>query len=394
MKAKWPAVLLGGFVLLQPLSGFAAPGDWFSDDFESGTLRSSDSPPGRWDQTAVVSPNTLASRAEGAHRGRYGLTVSDSTSTAGSLASVIAVSDTLASEFHVRTWLRLRSVTASGRIILMQAHPALVELRLLEQGTGLIWELSVRNGPEPTYFSLHGSRVEPGRWYLVEFSVRGLGTTSGEARLWVDGVAQGSPLSGRDWNHSEYVFNEFQVGEPWSDTGTFKGFIDFDDVRVSAAPMASRLELRRPAVASSGCIAVDVALRSSAAAVPAPAPYATDVDLRVTGNTGTFHSDEGCKVPVKGALLPLGASERRVYFRPGGTAGRAMLEASHPDFLPAKLDLEVDAGVGPDAVPDEDGAEGPWTTDLGCASAPGALLALPFLLVPWLRRRRERRTPR
>jgi MYXO-CTERM domain-containing protein len=184
------------------------------------------------------------------------------------------------------------------------------------------------------------------------------------------------------------------MGEPWSDTGPFVGSIDFDDVRVSAAPMASRLELRRAegASASPGCLAVDVGLWSSASGALAPAPYETEVALTVSAGQGTFHADEACRAPVLVLVLPTGSSGRRVYFRPGGTGDTATLAASHPDFLPAKLDVQ---GQGSGEVPGEtpeDGAAGPWTTDLGCTSAPGALFALPLLLAPWLRRRRERRT--
>ncbi|MFP2933465.1 hypothetical protein ACLESO_51625 [Pyxidicoccus sp. 3LG] len=380
-------------MLLQPLSGLAAPGLWLADDFETGTLRSSEAPPGRWDHATVISPNRLASGAVGAHRGRYGLTVTDSTSEEGAVVSVVQDQDPLTSELHVRTWLRLRAVSTYGGLVLMQALPASVELRLLEHEGGLIWELAGRDGPgpNPTYVSRRGSRVETERWYLVELSARGLGTPAGEARLWVDGVEQVAPLSGRDWNHPEYEVDVFIVGEPWSDTGTFQGSIDFDDVRVSATPQASRLELRRPVEASSGCIAVDVSLRGSASNAPAPAPYDTDVALHVREGEGTFHADGDCRSPVTGALLPAGVSERQVYFRPGGPGGVATLEASHPDFLSARLGVESDGG--PESDPDEEEAGSPWTADLGCASAPGALVTLPFLLVPWLRRRRERRSP-
>jgi hypothetical protein len=385
---RW-ATVLGSLVLLQPLSGLAAPGTWLADDFETGTLKSDDMPPGRWDQAAAVSPNTIASGEAGAHRGRYGLTVTDRTSTEGSVVSVVQDSDPLTAEVYVRMWLRLRGVSAYGRIILAQAMPAAVELRLVEQDDGVVWELAARNGPHPnpTYVSRRGSRVETERWYLVEFSARGLGTTAGEARLWVDGVEQGTPLSGRDWNHPEYVFDTFLMGEPWSDTGTFRGTIDFDDVRVTATPQASRLELRHPEEAPSGCLAVDVSLRSSASNGPAPAPYDTDVALRVRAGEGTFHAKGDCRAPVTGTLLPAGTSERRVYFRPGGGDGTATLEASHADFFSARLDVK--GIVEPDPGPDEGEGGGPWTTDLGCASAPGALVALPFLLVPWLRRRRS-----
>ncbi|MCP3143144.1 LamG domain-containing protein [Pyxidicoccus xibeiensis] len=393
MRSGWVGLkswarVLGSLVLLQPLSGLAAPGDWLADDFETGTLWPSDTPPGQWDQGASVSPSTLAVGAVGAHRGRYGFTVTDRTGERGPVVSVVQDQDPLTSELHARTWLRLRSVSAFGGIVLMQALPAVVELRLVEQDDGVVWELATHHGAQSTYVSRRGSRVEAERWYLVEFSAQGLGTPSGEARLWVDGVPQGAPLSGRDWNHPQYEVDVFIIGEPWTDTGTFQGSIDFDDVRVSATPQASRLELHQPVAASASCIAVDVSLRSSASTGPVPAPYATQVALQVLEGEGGFHSEGNCQAPVTGALLAAGASERRVYFLSEGLSGRATLEASHPDFLPARLD--VTAGMGPEDVGGEEPG-GPWTTDLGCAAAPGALVALPLLLVPWLRRRRGRR---
>ncbi|WP_157774873.1 LamG-like jellyroll fold domain-containing protein [Melittangium boletus] len=377
-------------MLLQSLPGVAAPIHWFSDDFETGTLRTSDTPAGRWDDAAATSPNTLASGAAGAHRGRYGLTVTDRTSNPGSLASAsVEPGAPLSSEFHVRTWLRLRAVSASGSVVAVQALPALVELRLLAPEP--TWELAVRNGSGRTYVSLHGSRVEAERWYLVEFSARGLGTTAGEARLWVDGVEQGV-LSGRDWRDAANVLDRLVVGEPWSDTGTFVGSLDFDDVRVSTSPMASRLGLQRPqdTGASSGCIPMDVSLRDSATGAPAPAPYETEVALSTVAGAGGFHADAACGTPSGRALLAAGTSERRVYFRPGGTAGTARVEASHPDFLSATLAVEHE-GMPDDAPDADDAATGPWTMTPGCTSAPGALVALPVLVGPWLRRGRWRR---
>ena len=383
-------------MLLQPLPGVAAPGDWFSDDFETGTLRASDSPPGRWDTSAVTSPNTFGVAEAGAHRGRHGLTVVDRSSTSGTQANAaVEQGTTLTSEVSVRTWMRIRGVSAIGTVVALQAMPVQVELRL--QVPGPNWELAVRTGSGRTYASRHGSKLEVDRWYLVEFTARGLGTDAGEVRFWVDGVEQGAPLSRLDWRDtSHYVFNRLMVGEPWSDTGTFTGSIDFDDVRVSAAPMASRLELQRPAnaAASAGCLAVDVSLRNPGSGALAPAPYETDVALAVAGGEGGFHADAACASPVASLRLPSGTSERRVYFRPVATEGKVSLRASHPDFLSATLDVDVEAGAGSDVTPDEDEGQGPWTTDLGCASVPGALVALPVLLVPWLRRRRASRFQR
>ncbi|WP_257459586.1 LamG-like jellyroll fold domain-containing protein [Archangium lipolyticum] len=376
-------------MLLHPLTGVAASNDWFSDDFETGTLRASEIPAGRWSVVGASSPNALSNGAVGAHRGQYGLTVVDRTnaSTPDSEASVSSDERApLSSEFFVRAWMRLRDVSTPGSLVALQALPVQVELRLRSQSAGPVWELAVMTGASRTYVSFFGSRVEADRWHLVEFSASGLGTRSGEARLWVDGVEQGTGVSGRDWTDPSYVMKRVVMGEPWADSRTFTGTLDFDDVRVSATPMASRLVLRWPvdAATSSGCIPLEVSLRSSATGAPAPAPYETEVALAVTAGAGGFHSDEACKSPVPGMLLPTGASERRVYFRPGGTGGTAMLAASHPDFLPATL--EVVGGGAPDGDPDEDPA-GPWTTDLGCTSAPGALVALPLLLGPWLRRR-------
>ncbi|WNG49846.1 hypothetical protein F0U60_41315 [Archangium minus] len=351
----------------------------------------SDTPEGRWDSTGASSPNTLTSGTAGAHRGQYGLTVVDRTSNAGSQANANAVRDALTQEFFIRTWLRLRNVSTPGSMVVLQALPAKVELRLLAPGP--IWELAGRNGSDQaTYVSFHGSRVEEERWYLVEIHARGLGTAAGEARLWVDGVEQGA-LSGRDWRGTNYVMNRLVVGEPWADKGEFIGTLDFDDVRVSTTPMASRLELRRPGdgETSSGCIAVDVSLQSSVSEAPAPAPYTMMVALAVTEGAGRFHMDAACRFPVPGALLRAGASEQRVYFRPGGTGGTATVKATHLDFLSATLPLEGLVPPEENKDPDED-AEGPWTTDLGCTSAPGALVALPVLVWPWLRGGRRRHT--
>ncbi|OJH33963.1 hypothetical protein BON30_45730 [Cystobacter ferrugineus] len=379
--------MLGSCVLLQPLSVAAAPIDWFSDDFETGALIA---PEGRWDNARSISPNTLVSGAEGAHRGQYGLTLIDRINSSASefQGSADVERTPLTSEFFLRSWMRLRDVGTPGRVVAIQANPVKVELRLLTPGP--IWELAVRKGTEQTYASLHGARVEQDRWYLVEFSARGLGTTNGEARLWVDGVEQGSTselatLSRIDWREANYVLEWFQVGEPWTDQGFFTGSIDFDDVRVSATPMASRLRLQQPmdAGASPGCIAVNVSLRNSATGALAPAPYDTEVSLSTTTGEGRFHADESCKSPVERVRLSTGSFERRVYFHPGGPPGMVTLAASHPDFLPATLQVEGDGTSVGDA---DGGAVGPWTMGLGCTSAPGALVSLPVLLWPWWRR--------
>ncbi|HEX8537416.1 MAG TPA: LamG-like jellyroll fold domain-containing protein [Cystobacter sp.] len=393
VRPSWGGLVLGCCVLLQPVSA-AAASDWFSDDFETGALIA---PEGRWDLARSISPNTLANGAAGAHRGQYGLTLIDRNNSNASeyQGSADFENTPLTSEFFLRSWMRLRDVGTSGRLIVIQANPLKVELRLL--GPLPLWELSVRKGTEQTYASVHGPRVEQERWYLVEFSARGLGTSNGEARLWVDGVEQGTSeqrttLSGLDWRDALYVLKWIQVGEPWTDQGTFTGSIDFDDVRVSATPMASRLQLQRPedTGVSSGCLAVDVSLRSSTTGALAPAPYETEVSLSTTAGEGRYHAEGTCKSPVERVRLPTGSVERRVYFRPGGPPGRVTLAASHPDFLPATLQVEGDGTTVGDT--DGGGAAGPWTMDLGCTSAPGALVPLPVLLGPWFRRSRRGRT--
>ncbi|WP_395847020.1 LamG-like jellyroll fold domain-containing protein [Cystobacter fuscus] len=393
VRPSWAGLVLGSCVLLQPLTAAAATTDWFSDDFETGALIA---PEGRWDNARSVSPNTLVNGAEGAHRGQYGLTLIDRNNSSASeyQGGTDFESTPLTSEFFLRSWMRLRDVGNLGKVVAIQANPMRVELRLLPPSP--VWELSVSKGTEQTYASVHGTQVEQERWYLVEFSARGLGTTHGEARLWVDGVEQGeaderAALSGIDWrNTTMYVLKWLQVGEPWTDQGYFTGSIDFDDLRVSAAPMASRLRLQRPADAStsSGCIAVDVSLRNSATGALAPAPYETDVSLSTTAGEGQFHTEKACGSPVERVRLPTGSSERRVYFRPEGSRGVMTLAASHPDFLPATLQVEGDGTSGGDV---DGGAAGPWTMGLGCTSAPGALVPLPVLLWPWFRRRRQGR---
>lgn len=379
--------VLGCWVLLQSSGAVAAPVTWFSDDFETGTLLASDSPAGRWDNAIAKSPNTLSSGVAGAHRGQYGLTASDRNGSSGGTfhASTYATLSSQAPDFFIRTWLRVRSIGTLGSVVAIQALPATVELRLA--APGFSWELAARQGASQAYVSVHGSPVEAERWHLVEISARGLKSLAGEARLWVDGVEQGV-LSGRDWSGSDYHLETLQVGEPWSDTGAFTGFIDFDDLRVGDAPMASRLELREPEDAgdSPGCIAVDVSLRTSGTRALAPAPYDVAVSLASTvGGASGFHADAACRTPLPPVLLPAGASERRVYFHAGDTWTQATLNASHPDFLPTALAVE-----GGGALPDV-GALGPWT--LGCASAPGVLLAWPLVLLAALRRGRRRALP-
>ncbi|MBN8233284.1 hypothetical protein JYK02_37790 [Corallococcus macrosporus] len=376
----WGGVL-AGCLLLPFMSAHASEG--FADDFETGTLLPEDTPPGRWDDSGMVGTNTFTSGAAGAHRGRYGLTVVDRATASGSQASINANVTALTSEVHMRTWLRMRDVGAVGSAVVMQGLPALVELRLLAPGPA--WELALRNGSGRTYVSLHGAKVEAERWSLVELRVRGMGTAAAEARLWVDGIEQGPGLTGLDLRDDANKVDKVVVGEPWSDTGTFTGFLDFDDVRVSDAPMASRLELRRPeAEGAKDCLAVDLSLRASSTGTLAPAPYDTDVSLAVEGDKGGFHTEKDCDSPVTRVRLPTGTSERRMYFRPQGPAGTVTWQASHADFLPASLTVDVEA------LPSDADGGGPWTTELGCTSAPGAVLALPALLGIWLRRRRAR----
>lgn len=383
---KVPGTVLGGFMLLLPVPGAAA--DWFSDDFETGTLRSSDSPPGRWDETPVSSSNTLVSDAAAAHRGLYGLLLTDRSSTTAFQASADVARPSLTSSFFFRTWLRFRSVSTSGDVVLVQALPALVELRIARQDP--VWELAVRNGSGRQYVSRRTPTTEPvreDRWYLVEFGARGLGSPAGQAWLWLDGIEVGS-LSGLDWRDEAYQLEQLRVGEPWTDTGSFVGSIDVDDVRVSASPMASRLKLRLPEEAKSGCIAVAVSLRASSEDALAPAPYEVPVTLGIPQGSGSFHTDAGCKdAAVESVRLPAGTSEQWVYFRPSGAGGLATLRASHPDFLPATLTVE---GTGsPGEPPDGDEAAGPWTMDLGCSAATGGFAMLPMLLGPWVLWRRR-----
>lgn len=67
-------------------------------------------------------------------------------SNSGSQANASVVREPLTRELFVRTWLRLRAVSTPGSVVVLQALPAKVELRLLAPGP--TWELAVRNGAD------------------------------------------------------------------------------------------------------------------------------------------------------------------------------------------------------------------------------------------------------
>ncbi|MGQ0506703.1 MAG: hypothetical protein ACT4TC_15430 [Myxococcaceae bacterium] len=304
----------------------------FFDDYESGTFRTSDAPPGKWDNVENATATATATlSAAAAHRGTFGVRFAKTGPGASSpsVALVHAHVSRTGSQYG-RAWVRLVQTSTDNFFLTWffgAGYSCSGEIELNGSATRLNsngWASSVYAGVEAPVPLMVGS------WFLLEWGLTGIGTSNGRRQAWINGVL-GADLGGLNFSGADV--NQLKVGFPWSDLPTL-ATVDFDDVRVSSSPPVSGVALTvASAAAAEQCVPVTVTLRDSSG-VAALAPYSLLLAAQVTGVTASLFTDGNCGAPGNTWTVPAGQNQGNFSFRPGSN-GDAQIIASHPDLLGA-----------------------------------------------------------
>lgn len=370
------------------------------DGFESGTLLTSDSPAGKWGAKLVAPSCSGAVTADAAHQGGRGFAVVDGAGGANLGAQVLLTqSYAPASTVFGRFWFRMTASNQKGSFIFSNLEDVggspMIMLRM-KADTRQIQAVSANNLQtekgvtlpfNPPLFS----------WHLFEFQVDGIGTTTGTAKLWIDGELQATFTN----NFVGLEGRIYSIGEPVSEDSTFTGTLHFDDVRLSSTPLASQWALAAlPTLTVGTCAAVTASLRTSLNGAEAPAPHPLTASLSSAGVNGGFYSDSSCTAPITSLAIAAGASSATLYYRPEGS-GTVVLTASQVDFLPGSLSVPVSSGGTSPGTPGtvggpESSDESPNPEAEGSCSAMSGSIANPLILlalVRLVRRHRSRQMP-
>lgn len=178
-----------------------------------------------------------------AHRGDAGLRLIDTTANAGSdVGSKLDNPDlgVAPAASWARMWMRVVQVDQADDVIVLQlgrggTGPAGRQQQIFVNGYEVASDGFVAGGLVTTLrYPLDAG------WHLLELGWEGVGTSAGARELFVDGAPVGRD-EGLDFSWPQ-TLQELNVGETYADL-PFRGVIDFDDVRLSYAPPASRLTL-------------------------------------------------------------------------------------------------------------------------------------------------------
>lgn len=345
--------LLGLAVFL--LAGSALASFPFETDFERGLANA-----GFDTVNAPGAADSVFTSPLAAHRGDAGLRVVDGTSasTQGTGPSVV-VNLGGGRPVYARFWMRVTSLDP-GTVYIVQLISSGGSVNSIEDVSlstpdGTLGSAGAdASGAYPS--EAHGPVFPVSGWHLVEMNVFGVGSTSGARQVWLDGALQVERTK-IDWRGlSAFRFN---FGEPWANNRSQVGTLDFDDLRLSDAPMASRLAWSEQRPGASGCRAFTLMLVDSTGS-PAPAPYPVEASLG--GSAGvTFYADADCSRETRTTTLNPGSAKALVFARATGL-GAKTLTAAQVDFLSAPLQTSGD-GTQPSAVT--------RLYDIGCSGTGG-----------------------
>jgi uncharacterized protein (TIGR03382 family) len=347
-----------------------------ADDWESGTMLKSDAPPGKWDSYDNPAAITLAPDGSAAHRGALGLLQID-TNPASSTGGQAWLSLNLAPhpDLYFRFWYRpeLLGVAGNQSLISFGASGAPLpsyQLKVFPDGSMNQLGTNQQGGFPQEKLVL---TLSIGQWYLIEGALTGLGSTAGARSTWVDG-ARGAQSTGIDLIGVPSARITF--GEPHSVTGwTARG--SYDDIRISTAPLASKLQVALPSQALAGdCIAATVALVDSVSSAPAPAPYPVVATVTIPPSA-MLYADPSCAVVSSDVIVPAGQPSLSIGVRFAAADPDAEVGVSHLDFLGSSARLRVD-------LPQ------PHGYGVGCACGGAPALPSMILTAALLRRRRHR----
>ncbi len=366
----------------------------FADDFELGGLTPTTNPMGRWTQiTSLQGGNMLSASRQSARRGNFGLLCVDGQlqSGAGNEGQLSRTLTARTGDRYVRAWFRLRASNNQGNVdvLAIESDAAnnqnITFLRLTNPGAVLHHSVysapGYGNFPTSISFGL-------GSWYLIEAAVTGVGTPTGTSRFWVDGTLV-STRTDLDWTGLQLL--DVSTAVVFSADRRFTGTMDWDDFRVSATPMASRLSLSGPASASTGeCVPFTVTSVSSIGA-ETPADENLDLGFMQSGLTASLHSDAACQQPLGAIEIPADTSAATLYLR-STSPGTLDLTATHSDLLSSAPLSITFTGPALDGGSDADGGLGPLHLKVGCSTGGEATTLWAFLALAGLLRRRSART--
>ena len=366
------SMLLLGLLLPLTALAFTEDGGVLQADFESGVVTK---PAGPFDIVDVTDPaNTFAAEPAAAHRGQFGARLVESGQPAGvAWAAAAKLSGvTYLGRVHARLWVRLNaSVPASSTFLMLSCGGLSIYggNSFSASGADAVGFSGV------TSLQSFATGLAAG-WHLVEAEVVGMGSTSGYRRLWLDGELQGQSGTVDLSNQS---CSRVSLGLPHSDSRSYRGSVDFDDVRVGPTLQAQRfsLSLGEDGTAAGGCMTGQVLLVDADGA-PAPAPYEVDVGVTAIQGDGELSSGASCSEPSTSLRMAAGASSVAFSFRPA-TDGPLELAAAHPDFLPDEEATVIRPAAQPQPLPGDDPAVLPAGSSLlrvGCACDGGAGVSL------------------
>jgi hypothetical protein len=346
----------------------ASATELLSDDFEEGSLA-------KWQCASCERPpSSVRISPLAAHRGTKGFRLDDAENSAGAGSGASAYVDLGARpNLYARTWVRLTQTNAVGDSMLLDVFASTVNLNnVYLETSGSLLTLAGDKKPGLVSRSPTSATLSDGNWHLLEAAATGGGTANGARTLWLDGV-QLAAESGLDWTSAAWIANTFALGQAWSVNRQFVGTVDFDDVRVSDAPLASRWVLVPAAqpVEEGACVPLEVELQDSLGAL-APAPYA--VAFAVTGPV-TLFSEPTCSQSLTSPTLPIATSRLALYAR-FDSVGNVGLGVSHPDFLATTASWVVQGA--------SEGAREHGFYSVSCAQAPASDLAGWLILLPAL----------
>lgn len=322
----------------------AVPVPYLAEDFEAGLLTTDLPTAGAW--TLVVGPgeDQLLLNVEAAHRGDAGLRHVDASSgpDGGAGLAIRQAFDAATPDVHARAWIRTTPAQRVGALSILQLTASVAnEAALASVGFDFsagVLEVSGVDAQGTTTRERTGASIPTGTWQLLELALTGLGTLNGSRAVWLDGepVSLRSAIDLRGLSADEIL-----LGQPSTQDGAFVGIVDFDDVRVSAAPLPAMLHVDLPAQAQSGaCAAAGIQLRSSTTSLPARTEAHITVPLTVSSGRADLFLDEACQHPTTSIDIPAGFAGVTVFWRAPG-AGRVQLDATHTDLLPGRSEVTV-----------------------------------------------------
>lgn len=331
-------VLMG---LVVPLGAGAAALP-FRDGFETGDVSA-------WEKTWFpAAENTLAPAPEAAKVGSFGLRLVDADASAGPQGqNALHIDlDSTFNAFGVRTWIRMSDPAGQGSLTVISAPAGSGQAMLsvvVDVPSGAV-SLGSVGATTPFTEKPTGTSLQVGQWHLIELLANGIGTATGQARLFIDGEPRAS-IAGQEWSAMRPVGLNF--GAHWSG-GASTSIVDFDEVEVATKLPASRLRLSAAATTfeADACTPLELHVTTSNGTATTGVLTELAVRLTTTGSSAgaTFFSAEGCATPIDTLVLPPSTQSSRLYVR-APFAGRLGLEAHADALLPGRIEVNVDGPI-------------------------------------------------